>query len=103
VLSSSALVYRSKAPTPVHARTDRSSSPTVRAPPSDAPPSRQNAYILPDGSEDERNAEPVAEELGVEYVCPDEDRGAHAARSIGAQRARGKYVNFLDDDRLIPE
>ena len=39
----------------------------------------------------------------MEYVCPDEDRGAHAARSIGAQRARGKYVNFLDDDRLIPE
>lgn len=60
--------------------------------------------VIVDGSEDDRKAEPVAEEYGVEYICPEEDLGAHAARSIGAEQARGDYVNFLDDDdRFISE
>ncbi|NHN46538.1 glycosyltransferase family 2 protein [Halostella sp. JP-L12] len=59
--------------------------------------------IVVDGSEEERNAESVAKEMGVEYICPKEDRGAHAARSLGAKKAKGEYVNFLDDDdRLVP-
>lgn len=59
--------------------------------------------IVVDGSEDDRHAEPIAEEYGVTYRCPEEDRGAHAARSLGATHAEGEYVNFLDDDdRLQP-
>lgn len=54
--------------------------------------------IVVDGSESARHAEPVAVEHGVEYVCPETDRGAHASRSVGAQSADGQYVNFLDDD-----
>jgi len=59
--------------------------------------------IVVDGSEADSHARPVAEEYGVDYVCPETDRGAHAARSLGASRADGDYVSFLDDDdRLGP-
>lgn len=59
--------------------------------------------IIVDGSESDRHAEPVAEELGVQYNCPSTDEGAHAARSVGAIDANGDYINFLDDDdRFAP-
>ncbi|WP_435179296.1 glycosyltransferase family 2 protein [Halorussus sp. AFM4] len=42
--------------------------------------------------------------LDVTYVAQDRDEGPQAARSIGAERATGAYVQFLDDDdRLLPE
>ena len=59
--------------------------------------------IVVDGS-GEAHAEPVVEEYDVDYVAQAEDRGAHAARSVGAERSTGAYVQFLDDDdRLRPE
>jgi glycosyltransferase involved in cell wall biosynthesis len=59
--------------------------------------------VVVDGSEDGR-AESVADEYGARYVYQGEEGGAHAARSMGAERADGAYVNFLDDDdRLSPE
>jgi glycosyltransferase involved in cell wall biosynthesis len=53
----------------------------------------------------ERHAEPVAEEFAdaLTYVAHSRNRGAHAARDAGLERASGRYVQFLDDDdRLRP-
>jgi glycosyltransferase involved in cell wall biosynthesis len=64
--------------------------------------------VVVDGS-GEAHARPVVEELeaerdlDIEYVAQERDEGPHAARSEGAERARGDHVNFLDDDdRLRP-
>lgn len=58
--------------------------------------------IVVDGSED-RRARSVAERYDVRYLHQSDSTGAHAARSIGAERADGEYVQFLDDDdRLRP-
>jgi len=47
----------------------------------------------------EGHAAPVVERFDeVDYVAFDENRGANAARTAGARRARGRYVHFLDDD-----
>jgi glycosyltransferase involved in cell wall biosynthesis len=62
-----------------------------------------------DSSED-GHARPVVEEfdrkqagLGCTYVLTERDEGPQAARSLGAERAVGAYVQFLDDDdRLAP-
>ncbi|WP_199174936.1 glycosyltransferase family 2 protein [Halegenticoccus soli] len=35
---------------------------------------------------------------GVAYVSLERDEGPQAARSVGAERATGRYVQFLDDD-----
>ncbi|MFC6824407.1 glycosyltransferase family 2 protein [Halopelagius fulvigenes] len=65
--------------------------------------------IVVDGSE-EGHARSVVEsfdadsDLPVTYVPQERDEGPHAARSVGAERASGEYVQFLDDDdRLRPE
>lgn len=61
--------------------------------------------IVVDGSR-ERHAEPVVSD-GHTYVAQEDettDIGPHAGRSVGASRASGGYVQFLDDDdRLLPE
>ncbi|NEU56574.1 glycosyltransferase family 2 protein [Halorussus sp. MSC15.2] len=66
--------------------------------------------IVVDGSGESR-ARPVVEAFNAEnpdfdctYVAQDRDEGPQAARSLGAERATGGYVQFLDDDdRLLPE
>lgn len=61
--------------------------------------------IVVDGS-GHGHARPVIEarDGDVTYIEQETDDGPHAARSIGAERARGAYVQFLDDDdRLRPE
>jgi len=60
--------------------------------------------IVVDGSGEE-HAQPVADEYDeVHYIAQDQDEGAHAARSEGAESASGDYINFLDDDdRFHPE
>jgi glycosyltransferase involved in cell wall biosynthesis len=65
--------------------------------------------VVVDGS-GEAHARPVVREfdaesdLPVTYVPQERDEGPHAARSVGAERASGAYVQFLDDDdRLRPE
>ena len=50
-------------------------------------------------SSDDGHARPVVEEFdGVEYLLVERDEGPQAARSLGAERASGAYVQFLDDD-----
>ena len=58
--------------------------------------------VVVDGS-GEAHARPVTEEFDCAYVAQDRDEGPQAARSLGAERASGAYVQFLDDDdRLRP-
>jgi glycosyltransferase involved in cell wall biosynthesis len=59
--------------------------------------------IVVDGSDDE-HARSVAEEFDATYLAQARDEGPQAARSEGAERADGEYVQLLDDDdRLHPE
>lgn len=52
----------------------------------------------------EAHARPVVSEFDdVRYVPLDTNRGVNAARTAGARRARGRYVQFLDDDDLMHE
>jgi glycosyltransferase involved in cell wall biosynthesis len=54
-----------------------------------------------DGS-GEAHAQPVVDSRpDVTYLPQDEDQGAHAARSLGAERTNGEYVQFLDDDDVL--
>ena len=58
--------------------------------------------LVVDGSDD-GHARPVVEAFGATYVDQRRDEGPQAARSIGARRCSGRYVQFLDDDdRLEP-
>ncbi|EMA45326.1 glycosyltransferase family 2 protein [Halococcus saccharolyticus] len=51
----------------------------------------------------EGHAEPVVDEFDVTSLELDRNRGSNPARTMGAERATGKYVQFLDDDdRLLP-
>jgi glycosyltransferase involved in cell wall biosynthesis len=59
--------------------------------------------IVIDGSE-EANAAPVVRGTDdVEYVPLERDPGPHGARSVGAERATGEYIQFLDDDDILHE
>lgn len=52
----------------------------------------------------EANAAPVIKEGNdITYVPLDRNRGPQAARSVGAERATGDYVQFLDDDDTLHE
>lgn len=51
----------------------------------------------------EGHAKPVVDEYDLTYVELDGNIGSNPARSVGAERATGAYVQFLDDDdRLLP-
>ncbi|WP_256687128.1 glycosyltransferase family 2 protein [Halococcus qingdaonensis] len=51
----------------------------------------------------EGHAKPVVDEYDLTYVELDSNIGSNPARSVGAERASGEYVQFLDDDdRLLP-
>lgn len=59
--------------------------------------------IVVDGSGEDHAAE-VTAEYDVRHHPQTEDRGAHVARSAGAELANGAYISFLDDDdRFRPE
>lgn len=53
--------------------------------------------IVVDGT-GEAHASSVVEDYDCRYVPQEQDKGAHAARSEGASRATGDYIQFLDDD-----
>jgi glycosyltransferase involved in cell wall biosynthesis len=60
--------------------------------------------VVVDSSEGGHARPVVAEFPAVEYVLTERDEGPQAARSIGAERVSGAYVQFLDDDdRLAPD
>jgi glycosyltransferase involved in cell wall biosynthesis len=51
----------------------------------------------------EGHAKPVADDYDLTYVEPSSNLGSNPARSMGAERATGAFVQFLDDDdRLMP-
>lgn len=59
--------------------------------------------IVVDGS-GEAHAQPVVEAFDdVAYIAQEHDEGPQAARSVGAERATGRYVQFLDDDDRLAE
>jgi len=50
----------------------------------------------------EGHAAPVTEKYDLTYIELDENIGSNPARTVGANRASGAYVQFLDDDdRLL--
>jgi glycosyltransferase involved in cell wall biosynthesis len=50
----------------------------------------------------EGHAAPVVEGFDLTYLELDRNRGSNPARTMGAERATGEYVQFLDDDdRLL--
>lgn len=52
----------------------------------------------------ERYAESIVEEYEATYLAHEENQGGNPARNTGIERARGKYVQLLDDDdRIYPE
>lgn len=58
------------------------------------------AFVVDDSGE--RHAEPIVESFDpVEYVPLGSNRGANVARTEGARRATGRYVQFLDDDDIL--
>lgn len=51
----------------------------------------------------EGHARPVVEDHDVTYIELGSNVGSNPARTVGAERASGKFVQFLDDDdRLLP-
>ena len=53
----------------------------------------------------EANAQPVANDFpDIEFIALERNCGAQNARTVGARRANGQYIHFLDDDdRMLPE
>lgn len=59
--------------------------------------------VVVDGAEADHARPIVAEFPDVRYVPQVDDEGPQAARSLGVERARGQYIQLLDDDdRLAP-
>lgn len=51
----------------------------------------------------EGHARPVADKYDITYLELDRNIGSNPARTVGAKRASGEFVQFLDDDdRLLP-
>jgi len=57
--------------------------------------------IVVDDSGEQFAESVVAEYEDVIYVGFDENRGANAARTVGAEQAEGSYIQFLDDDDVL--
>lgn len=49
------------------------------------------------------HARPVAAEFDVTYIELDSNIGSNPARTVGAERASGEYIQFLDDDDRLLE
>lgn len=59
--------------------------------------------IVVDGAEADHARPVVAEFPNATYVSQADDEGPQAARSLGVERAKGQYIQLLDDDdRLAP-
>lgn len=55
--------------------------------------------IVDDASADDtRNAVVRFDDIRIQYIRHDRNRGGPAARNTGIRRARGKYIALLDDD-----
>lgn len=65
--------------------------------------------IIVDDNSDDNTSELVFEisdaaAITIRYIKNDQSKGGAAARNIGAESARGKYIAFLDsDDEWLPE
>lgn len=59
--------------------------------------------IVVDDSGEGHARSTVARFPDVRYVEFDSNRGANVARTVGAGRARGEFVHFLDDDDVLYE
>lgn len=66
------------------------------------PQSRIEVIVI-DGSEEDKNARPIAERFEADYYCPEEDPGLAGCRDIGIGAAGGEYIRLLDDDDLLVE
>ncbi|MCB0208469.1 MAG: PIG-L family deacetylase [Anaerolineae bacterium] len=58
--------------------------------------------VVNDGGEDSTSImEEFRPHLAIQYIAHDQPRGRAAAANTGLRAAKGKYINFLDDDDLF--